>query len=121
MTETLGKLIRITLVAAIALAGLFMAFVFIASAAVAVGVLFLIAKVRGKPFGAGELFSTLSRGGFKRTQGFTFRTGQQTQQAGNAANASTGADTTPANAHRPRPAVRMDRSKVTDVEARDVA
>lgn len=118
MTDTFGKLIRITLVAAIALAGLFMALVFVASAAIAVGVMFLIAKVRGKPFMAADLFTTLSRGGFKRSQGFSFRTGGQStaQQA-----ARGGAANDAGNARRPRPAVRMDRSKVTDVEARDVA
>jgi hypothetical protein len=118
MTETLGKLIRITLVAAIALAGLFMALVFVASAAIAVGVMFLIAKVRGKPFVAADLFTTLSRGGFQRSQGFTFRTGAQTQSQEAARG---GAANDAGNARRPRPAVRMDRSKVTDVEARDVA
>ena len=118
MTDTLGKLIRITLVAAIALAGLFMALVFVASAAIAVGVMFLIAKVRGKPFMAADLFTTLSRGGFKRSQGFTFRTGGQSQSQEAARG---GAAHDAGTARRPRPAVSMDRSKVTDVEARDVA
>jgi len=120
MTDTLGKLIRFTLVAAIALAGLFMAFIFIASAAIAVGVMFLIAKVRGKPFMAADLFTTLSRGGFTRSQGFTFRSGGQAQSQSQEA-ARGGAANDAGNARRPRPAVRMDRSKVTDVEARDVA
>ena len=65
MTETLSSIIRSVLMAVIALIGMAMAAIFLVSTAFAVGVLYLIAKLRGKPFVAQTLWSrSQNRWGF---------------------------------------------------------
>ncbi|GAA4334158.1 hypothetical protein GCM10023144_26130 [Pigmentiphaga soli] len=49
MADTFSKLFRTVIVAAVALAGMLMAAVFIVSTAVAFGVVYLLARLAGKP------------------------------------------------------------------------
>ena len=51
MTNTLIRFFRAVLFAALALIGMAMALVFMLSTAFAVAILYVVAKVRGKPFG----------------------------------------------------------------------
>lgn len=50
MVNTLFRFFSAALFALLGLIGMMMALVFMASTAIAVGVLYLVAKVRGKPF-----------------------------------------------------------------------
>ena len=52
MNDFLPRLLRNICFALIALIGAAMAIVFMASTAIAIGLLYIVAKVRGKPFGA---------------------------------------------------------------------
>ncbi|HEY0295437.1 MAG TPA: hypothetical protein VGC69_08925 [Bordetella sp.] len=51
MHDFLPRLLRNVFIALIALIGMFMALIFMVSTAVAVGLLYIAAKLRGKPFG----------------------------------------------------------------------
>lgn len=102
--NTLSRLLRSVIVLMLALAGIAMAFVLMISTAIALGVMYIVARVRGKPFPAAALWQA-RRG----TQwGFVRRPGAGQSAAGE-----------PPVASRPAPAVRRDRN-VIDVEARDV-
>lgn len=114
MTDTFGKFLRVIAVSAIALVGFLMAIVLLVSTAVAVGIFYLIAKVRGKPFIASSYWNQAmsARGGFKN--GFVFRPGMQQQ----------GQSRAEAPSARPQPgrpgALRAKGADVTDVEVREV-
>lgn len=51
MKDILPRFLRAVLFALLALTGMAMALIFMFSTAIAVGILYVIAKVRGKPFG----------------------------------------------------------------------
>lgn len=57
MTNTLIRFFRAVLFAALALIGMAMALVFMLSTALAVAILYVVAKVRGKPFGVRAYWS----------------------------------------------------------------
>ncbi|MGY6270539.1 hypothetical protein ACXIUT_12670 [Achromobacter denitrificans] len=57
MTNTLIRFFRAVLFAALALIGMAMALVFMISTAIAVAILYVVAKVRGKPFGVRAYWS----------------------------------------------------------------
>lgn len=57
MTDTLTRLLRTVILAVLALVGMGMALLFMVSTAIAVGVLYIVARVRGKPFGARAYWS----------------------------------------------------------------
>lgn len=57
MVNTLFRFFSAALFALLGLIGMMMALVFMASTAIAVGVLYLVAKVRGKPFGVRTYWS----------------------------------------------------------------
>ena len=57
MNDTLSRFVRAVFFAVIGLIGMAMALVFMISTAVAVGILYVVAKVRGKPFGARAYWS----------------------------------------------------------------
>ncbi|MFQ6748930.1 hypothetical protein OMF39_19930, partial [Bordetella pertussis] len=61
MVNTLFRFFSAALFALLGLIGMMMALVFMASTAIAVGVLYLVAKVRGKPFGVRGLASGRAR------------------------------------------------------------
>ncbi|VCU70187.1 hypothetical protein PIGHUM_02254 [Pigmentiphaga humi] len=52
MTDTIAKLLRTVLVAGIALLGMIMAAVLVVSTAVALAIVYVVARLRGKPFAA---------------------------------------------------------------------
>jgi len=52
MTDFLSRLVRAVFFAVLAVIGMGMALVFMLSTAVAVGILYVAARLRGKPFGA---------------------------------------------------------------------
>ena len=57
MTNPLIRFLRAVLFAALALIGMAMALVFMLSTAIAVAILYVVAKVRGKPFGVRAYWS----------------------------------------------------------------
>ena len=57
MIDTISRLLRAVTFAVLALLGMAMALVFMISTAIAVGILYIIAKVRGKPFGVRAYWS----------------------------------------------------------------
>ncbi|WP_144630645.1 hypothetical protein [Bordetella genomosp. 13] len=57
MNDILSRFVRAALFAVLGLIGMAMALVFMISTAVAVGILYVVAKVRGKPFGARAYWS----------------------------------------------------------------
>ncbi|SAI26313.1 Uncharacterised protein [Bordetella ansorpii] len=57
MNDTLSRFVRAVFFAVIGLIGMAMALVFMISTAIAVGILYIVAKVRGKPFGARAYWS----------------------------------------------------------------
>ncbi|GAB1576056.1 hypothetical protein [Bordetella petrii] len=57
MIDTISRLLRAVAFAVLALAGMLMALVFMISTAIAVGILYIVAKVRGKPFGVRAYWS----------------------------------------------------------------
>ncbi|WP_459615744.1 hypothetical protein [Bordetella sp. 2513F-2] len=57
MTDLLSRFVRAVCFALLGLVGMAMALVFMASTAIAVGVLYIVAKVRGKPFGVRAYWS----------------------------------------------------------------
>jgi len=52
MTDFLSRLVRAVIFAVLAIVGMGMALVFMLSTAIAVGILYVVARLRGKPFGA---------------------------------------------------------------------
>ncbi|AFK63862.1 hypothetical protein TKWG_20640 [Advenella kashmirensis WT001] len=60
MNDFLDRFFKALLFGVITIAGLVMAAVFLVSAAIAVGLFYVIAKVRGKPFVAREYWKTTS-------------------------------------------------------------
>ena len=61
MKDILPRFLRAVLFALLALTGIAMALIFMFSTAIAVGILYVIAEVRGKPFGARILEPAPSR------------------------------------------------------------
>jgi len=57
MIDTLSRFLRAVAFAVLALFGMAMALVFMISTAIAVGILYVVAKVRGKPFGVRAYWS----------------------------------------------------------------
>ena len=51
MTEFISRLLRTIVIAVLALVGMGMALIFMFSTAIAVGVLYVVARLRGRPFG----------------------------------------------------------------------
>jgi len=66
MTDTLTRFVRTIILAMLALVGMGMALLFMVSTAIAVGVLYVVAKLRGKPFGA-----RAGQNPFQKTDPFT--------------------------------------------------
>lgn len=62
MTHSLIRFFRAVLFAALALIGMTMALVFMLSTAIAVAILYVVAKVRGKPFGVRAYWSQQRQG-----------------------------------------------------------
>lgn len=57
MIDTISRFLRAVAFAVLALFGMAMALAFMISTAIAVGILYLVAKVRGKPFGVRAYWS----------------------------------------------------------------
>lgn len=57
MIDTFSRFLRAVAFAVLALFGMAMALVFMISTAIAVGILYVVAKVRGKPFGVRAYWS----------------------------------------------------------------
>lgn len=57
MTDALIRFLRAIPVIVLGLIGMLMALVFMASTAIALGILYVVAKVRGKPFGVRSYWS----------------------------------------------------------------
>ena len=57
MTDTLSRFVRTLLLGMLALVGMGMALIFMVSTAIAIGVLYIVARLRGKPFGARAYWS----------------------------------------------------------------
>ncbi|MDX3906562.1 MAG: hypothetical protein QHC78_12820 [Pigmentiphaga sp.] len=82
MTDIIAKLLRTVFVAGIALVGMIMAAILLASTAVALAIVYVVAKLRGKPFAANAYWKkSQSRWGFgesgagsspRKTQGGNF-------------------------------------------------
>lgn len=51
MKDTISRFLRLTVLAILALVGMGMALIFMISTAIAVGVLYIVARLRGQPFG----------------------------------------------------------------------
>ena len=51
MTEFISRLLRTIVLAVLAMVGMGMALIFMLSTAIAVGVLYVVARLRGRPFG----------------------------------------------------------------------
>jgi len=96
MTDTLSRIVRTAILALLAIVGMGMALIFMVSTAIAVGVFYIVAKVRGKPFGARAYWSQRRAAGQAGPQGSPF-------QAGN-----------------PFTRTQARRPEIVDVEAREV-
>lgn len=73
MTDTLTRFVRTLILAMLALVGMGMAFLFMVSTTIAVGVLYIVTKLRGKPFGARAYWSQCRAGhnSFQQADPFT--------------------------------------------------
>ena len=92
----LTRFLRTVILAMLALVGMGMALLFMVSTAIAVGVLYIVAKLRGKPFGARAYWSQ--------------RRATQSQSQG----------TSPFQGGNPFTRSQVGRREVVDVEAREV-
>nr|MBF0683727.1 hypothetical protein [Pseudomonas sp.] len=109
----LSNLLRNVLVLMLALAGLAMAFVLMVSTAIALGVMYVVARVRGKPF-APAVFWQARRNGMQ--WGFSRPGAAPRQSGGHDASAQQ------QPAANPQPLGQRYRDLgVTDVEARDIS
>lgn len=70
MIDTISRFLRAVAFAVLALVGMVMALAFMISTAIAVGILYIVAKVRGKPFGVRAYWSQR-----QTTRGNSFRPG----------------------------------------------
>lgn len=104
MTDTIAKLLRTAFVAGIALVGMIMAAILLASTAVALSIVYVVAKLRGKPFVANTYW--------KRSQ---TRWGFGGGNAEGATAAAAPARSTSGYANR------MKRSDIVDVEVRELS
>lgn len=103
MTATLSSILRSVLMAMIALVGMVMASIFLVSTAIAVGVIYLIAKLRGKPFVAQTLWSrSQTRWGFS-----------------NAATSAAGHESSARSSNASPFAQRLRKADISDVEFND--
>ena len=110
--NSISNFLRSILVLFLALAGIAMAFILMVSTAIALGVMYIVARVRGKPFAPAAFWQARRNG----MQWQFVRPGQTSADAG----ASHARDTeAPSPARQPR-RVRRDLN-VTDVEARDIS
>ena len=108
MQNPLSRFLRAVAVTLLALIGATMAFIFMASTALALGLLYIVARVRGKPFGVRAYWQQRLGG---RPGGAPFTADSPFTGRGGASPFSTG----------PRPArFPASRGDVTDVEAREV-
>lgn len=107
--NALTQFLRNVVLVLLAFAGLAMAFVFMVSTAIAIGVLYLVARLRGKPF-APAAFWQARRG---NVQWQFVRTAASGASGAAATRSAPSASSTP-----PRRVSRTD--NVTDVEARDL-
>ncbi|MBU4609338.1 hypothetical protein IMZ29_01860 [Achromobacter sp. GG226] len=103
--NTLSRLLRSVVVLMLALAGIAMAFVLMVSTAIALGVMYVVARVRGKPFPAAAMWQA--------------RRGTQWRFVRRPGAAPADAADEVSEPARPRAAIRRNRN-VTDVEARDL-
>ncbi|RZS86123.1 hypothetical protein [Pigmentiphaga kullae] len=104
MTDTIAKLLRTAFVAGIALVGMIMAAILLASTAVALAIVYVVAKLRGKPFVANTYWKrSQTRWGF----------GGNAQEGATAAAAPARSTSGYAN--------RMKRSDIVDVEVRELS
>lgn len=110
----LANLARAVIVMVLALAGLAMAFVLMLSTAIALAVMYVVARVRGRPFPLADMWQARRSASwrFVRTPGAGVRPEAPEADA---------TDTVyPSNApRRPARSLRTDRN-VTDVQARDI-
>ena len=112
MTDTLTRILRTALFAILALLGMAMALVFMLSTAIAVGVLYIVARLRGKPFGIRAYWNQRNQAyGFASRP---FGSSPFGTAAGQQPAADTGARKQPQRTLRPRPA------DVIDVDVREV-
>ncbi|MFA5521430.1 MAG: hypothetical protein WCY98_04800 [Castellaniella sp.] len=68
MMNTLTQILRLFLFLGLGLAGMVMAMIFMVSTAIAIGVLYVVARARGRPFGARAYWA-------QRQTGFRTRAG----------------------------------------------
>lgn len=99
MTDTLSRIVRTAILALLAIIGMGMALIFMVSTAIAVGVFYIVAKLRGKPFGARAYWSQ------RRAAGQAGQAGQQSS---------------PFQAANPFTRTQARRPEIVDVEAREV-
>lgn len=103
MTDTFAKLLRTVFVAGIALLGMIMAAILLASTAIALAIVYVVARLRGKPFAANTYWKrSQTRWGF----------GTPSEEAAAAA---------PAPARPNGYSSRMKRGDIIDVELREVS
>lgn len=62
MTDTIARFFRYVLLFTLGLVGLFMALIFMISSAIAVGILYIWARLRGRPFGVKAYWQQRSAG-----------------------------------------------------------
>lgn len=108
----LSNLLRNVLVLILALAGIAMALVFMVSTAIALGVLYVVARVRGKPFAPAAFWQA-------RRSGMQWQFVRPGAAPGAPAGDAAGQPQQPQAAPRARPQ-RLHRD-VIDVEARDIS
>ncbi|CAM4038910.1 ABC transporter ATP-binding protein [Bordetella tumbae] len=99
MIDTISRFLRAVAFAVLALFGMAMALAFMISTAIAIGILYLVAKVRGKPFGVRAYWSQRANG-----RPNAFRPGGQTASS-------------PPRSASP---FATPRGEVIDVEAREI-
>ncbi|GAA5236532.1 hypothetical protein FOZ76_13995 [Verticiella sediminum] len=106
----LANLVRSVFIAILALAGLAMAFVLMLSTAIALGVMYVVAKVRGRPFALAQMWQARrgTQWSFVRTPG----AGPSAPAEGDAVYTRDAAVRRPSRPARER--------NVIDVEARDI-
>ncbi|MBX6317887.1 hypothetical protein [Pigmentiphaga sp.] len=101
MIDTIAKLLRTVFVAIIALVGMIMAAILVASTAVALATVYFVAKLRGKPFVAKTIWQrSQSKWGFGADAAAGSRAAGEPARSGFAR--------------------RMKRSDIVDVEVRDI-
>lgn len=117
----IAQLFRFVIMALLALAGLAMAFIFILSTAVALGVMYVVARVRGKPFAPAEFWrARREQMRWQFVNGRWQSPGQAAPNADSAAQASTAEAPSPAAGTARRPIRGRRDDQIIDVEVRDI-